>query len=111
MCGFVGFIDETEAFYQAVNELVNMTGAIAHRGPDGMGYYTEAPVAMGHRRLSIIDIEGGSQPMISQNGSLILVFNGEIYNYPSLRQSLTEKGYVFRTDLASFSEKMKALPM
>ena len=117
MCGFVGFIDETEAFYQAVNELVNMTGAIAHRGPDGMGYYTEAPVAMGHRRLSIIDIEGGSQPMISQNGSLILVFNGEIYNYPSLRQSLTEKGYVFRTHsdsevlLHGYAEYGDALPL
>lgn len=117
MCGFVGFIDQTEAFYQAINELTNMTAAIAHRGPDGMGHYTEAPVALGHRRLSIIDIEGGKQPMISADGSLILVFNGEIYNYPSLRETLTAKGHVFQTHsdsevlLHGYAEYGDALPL
>ncbi len=59
MCGFVGFMDETNAFNEALPMLGRMTGAIAHRGPDDAGYYNEAPLALGHRRLSIIDIDDG----------------------------------------------------
>lgn len=101
MCGFVGFLDETEAFSEALPLLGRMTGAIAHRGPDDGGYFTEAPIALGHRRLSIIDPNGGKQPMSGGDGSTVLVFNGEIYNYPALRASLTQKGYIFRTNCDS----------
>lgn len=97
MCGFVGLIEETEKYFESLSALEPMTDAIAHRGPDDTGYYTEAPIALGHRRLSILDIEGGKQPMISSDGKLVLVFNGEIYNYPELRAILLQKGYAFRT--------------
>ena len=74
-----------------------MTRALAHRGPDGEGYYRGARIALGHRRLSIVDIEGGRQPITNEDDSLVLVCNGEIYNSPSLRAELLRRGHRFRT--------------
>jgi asparagine synthase (glutamine-hydrolysing) len=72
-----------------------MTAAIAHRGPDGDGFHIEPGIGLGHRRLSIIDVAGGAQPMTNEDGSVIIVFNGEIYNFPKLRSQLQALGHVF----------------
>jgi len=74
-----------------------MTDVLTHRGPDGVGYYEDVAAALGHRRLSIIDIEGGHQPLSNEDGTLQLVCNGEIYNSPALREMLLQKKHVFRT--------------
>ena len=94
MCGIVGFIG-ARADMQEI--LQKMTDLIAHRGPDGEGHYIDGPVALGHRRLSIIDLAGGSQPMFNEDGTLAVVFNGEVYNFQSLRQELMEAGHTFTT--------------
>lgn len=78
--------------------LGRMTNTMVHRGPDDEGYFCEGSIGLGFRRLSIIDLEGGKQPMTNEDGSIWLVFNGEIYNYLELRQSLAERGHLFRTD-------------
>jgi len=75
-----------------------MTGAMAHRGPDDAGVYVDGPIGLGHRRLSIIDLAGGHQPMSNEDGTVWIVFNGEIYNYRELREELVAKGYTFRTN-------------
>ena len=72
-----------------------MMKAILHRGPDGEGSFTDDSVALGHRRLSIIDLEGGKQPMYNEDGSMVIVFNGEIYNYQALREELIAAGHTF----------------
>ena len=74
-----------------------MTDVLVHRGPDGVGYFEDAAAALGHRRLSIIDIEGGRQPLSNEDGTLQLICNGEIYNSPALREMLIRKNHVFRT--------------
>ena len=74
-----------------------MTGAVRHRGPDGSGAYFGDGVALGHRRLSIIDLAGGSQPIENEDGTVQVVFNGEIYNFIELREELLAKGHVFKT--------------
>lgn len=74
-----------------------MGRSLAHRGPDGEGYFVEDNLALGHRRLSIIDLESGAQPMANEDGSLVAVFNGEIYNFLDLRPELERQGHVFRT--------------
>jgi asparagine synthase (glutamine-hydrolysing) len=96
MCGITGILtlDGSPAKRETVEK---MNGTIAHRGPDGHGFFVDGPVGLGHRRLSIIDLESGSQPMRSANGQATLVFNGEIYNYPTLREDLLKKGYPFQT--------------
>ncbi|MDD4850126.1 MAG: asparagine synthase (glutamine-hydrolyzing) [Gemmiger sp.] len=94
MCGIVGFVG-ARADMEAV--LQGMMDAIAHRGPDGQGKFIEGPVALGHRRLSIIDLEGGKQPMFNEDGSLVAIFNGEIYNFMELRAELEEAGHQFAT--------------
>ncbi len=99
MCGFVGFTGSTE---QPVQVIEAMMDAIRHRGPDASGRYVDADIALGHRRLSIIDVsEQGNQPLYSEDGSLVLVFNGEIYNYQEIREQLRGKGYHFRTNTDS----------
>ncbi len=77
--------------------LKRMTDAIAHRGPDGEGFHIEPGVGLGHRRLAIIDIGGGAQPMSTSDGRVVVVFNGEIYNFRDLTADLTALGFVFRT--------------
>ncbi len=96
MCGFVGFIGGGETQNDEAI-LKRMTDAIAHRGPDDADYYTDGTMTLGFRRLSIIDLEGGRQPIHNEDESKILTFNGEIYNYQTLRAELIEKGHAFRT--------------
>lgn len=74
-----------------------MAKVLAHRGPDEEGFYQKGPVGLAHRRLSIIDLVSGQQPMESSDGQVCLVFNGEIYNYPELKRELEQRGYTFRT--------------
>ena len=92
MCGIVGFVG-ARADMQEI--LQGMMDAIAHRGPDGQGQFIEGPAALGQRRLSIIDLEGGKQPMFNEDQNLAVIFNGEIYNFQELRSELEAKGYKF----------------
>ena len=94
MCGIAGFVGPgSEA------DLAAMTAALAHRGPDGQGLYVDAPAAvhLGHRRLAVIDLAGGAQPMWNAERSIGVIFNGEIYNHQELRLLLTRRGHVFRS--------------
>jgi len=97
MCGIAGFLNLKEKKNQDLDALKRMTDAIAHRGPDGEGIYSNDKVCLGHRRLSIIDLIGGSQPILNLDRSIILVFNGEIYNYIELRIELQKLDYKFTT--------------
>ncbi|MBC8560801.1 asparagine synthase (glutamine-hydrolyzing) [Fumia xinanensis] len=96
MCGFAGYIvnglmGDRKAIIKA------MADRIRHRGPDQDDYYLDDDIALGFRRLSIIDLEGGSQPILNEDGSMVLTFNGEIYNFKELREDLIQKGHVFKT--------------
>lgn len=97
MCGFAGYYGTGEFNRQ---EIIDQMGeAIAHRGPDSDGSYVDDYVALGFRRLSIIDLEGGTQPIHSQDGKYVIIFNGEIYNYQEIRKELIEKhGCTFQTN-------------
>lgn len=95
MCGIVGFTGLRAEREQILKQMMD---AIAHRGPDGAGTYFGEGVALGHRRLSILDLSGGGQPMFNEDGALAVVFNGEIYNFMELRQQLVEAGHTFATD-------------
>lgn len=97
MCGFVGFIDENDQTYDHRAAIVTMADAIAHRGPDSEGYFEDGGAALGFRRLAIIDLAGANQPLYNENRSLVLVFNGEIYNYRELRRQLIAAGHAFST--------------
>ena len=97
MCGFVGFIDENDQTYDHRATIVAMANAIAHRGPDSEGYFEDGRAALGFRRLAIIDLAGANQPLYNENRSLVLVFNGEIYNYRELRRQLIAAGHAFST--------------
>ncbi|MGH7495721.1 MAG: hypothetical protein ACREOO_25475, partial [bacterium] len=74
-----------------------MTDVLQHRGPDAEGYHIQGSVGLGHRRLKIIDLESGKQPMYNEDGSLVVIFNGEIYNYIDLKRQLQDCGHSFRT--------------
>ncbi|HVB75211.1 MAG TPA: asparagine synthase (glutamine-hydrolyzing) [Ktedonobacteraceae bacterium] len=98
MCGICG-IYNTDSGEPVSPELIDsMRQLIAHRGPDDSGVYLDGPVGLGFARLSIIDLSGGHQPMCNETGDIWLVFNGEIWNYKELRQTLIEKGHQFRTN-------------
>ena len=97
MCGITGFARRKQDADAARAIVKQMADLIAYRGPDGEGYYTDDQVALGHRRLSIIDLEGGKQPMYNEDGSLVVVFNGEIYNFQDLRDELKAAGHTFAT--------------
>lgn len=94
MCGIAGFISPARADAAA---LVPMLARIAHRGPDGQGTFVEGPAALGHCRLAIIDLQGGAQPLYSEDKNFVVVFNGEIYNYRELTAELTALGHTFAT--------------
>ena len=96
MCGFVGFKNTPEVA-SPENVIKAMADRIIHRGPDDADYYVDGDVSLGFRRLSIIDLEGGRQPLLNEDGTKVLVFNGEIYNFQSLREDLLQKGHVFKT--------------
>src|SRR5262245_42122738 len=99
MCGIAGYVDFAgHAPEEAKLRLARMTDAIAHRGPDGEGFYVDAHAALGHRRLAIIDVATGQQPMAAADGRVHIVFNGEIYNYLELRADLEARGHRFRTN-------------
>lgn len=97
MCGIAGIFHLETAKPVDPDRVKRMTDAIAHRGPDGSGVWTAPGVGLGHRRLSIIDLEGGAQPMHSDDEALTLTFNGEIYNFRELRAELEVAGYAFHT--------------
>src|SRR5215216_890786 len=97
MCGIAGFIDLNCSGDEADDRLSCMLERIQHRGPDGQGTHCEPGVALGMRRLSIIDLEGGAQPIWNEDGSIGVVFNGEIYNYLELTRELRDAGHQFRT--------------
>ena len=92
ICGFTGKLDNRE------DVIKKMTEVITHRGPDSDGFFSDEVISMGFRRLSIIDLEAGHQPIYNEDKTLVLNFNGEIYNYQQLRQELIGKGHEFRTD-------------
>ena len=94
MCGITGFVGARE---QMRDILQDMMDRIAHRGPDGQGQFIEGPAALGQRRLSIIDLEGGRQPMFNEDENLVVVFNGEIYNFQELTAELKAAGHTFAT--------------
>ena len=96
MCGFVGFRNTPEV--RSPESVVKaMADRIVHRGPDDADYYVDQDVSLGFRRLSIIDLEGGRQPIRNEDGTKVLVFNGEIYNFQALREDLLQKGHQFTT--------------
>ena len=94
MCGFVGF---TNKIADDGTQLLGMMDKIVHRGPDSSGQYVDENIALGFRRLSIIDLEAGEQPMFNEDKSLVVIFNGEIYNHRELRRELLAAGHVFST--------------
>src|ERR1043165_9628807 len=95
MCGIAGFVGRGSR-----RDLLSMTEALVHRGPDGAGYYEDpkARVFLGHRRLAILDIASGHQPMWNEDETVGVVFNGEIYNHAELRELLIVRGHRFRSD-------------
>lgn len=94
MCGICGYVG-----LDAAPELIErMTATITHRGPDASGFFRDQDVAFGHRRLKVIDLEGGVQPMHSRDGRYVLVFNGEIYNYREIRDVLAKRGAAFHSN-------------
>ncbi|MDE7363446.1 MAG: asparagine synthase (glutamine-hydrolyzing) [Ruminococcus sp.] len=96
MCGIVGFTNFIDDSNKVIGEMMDR---IRHRGPDAEGKYVDDGIALGHRRLSIIDISSsGDQPIFNEDGSLVIVFNGEIYNYQEIRKNLVEAGHIFKTN-------------
>ncbi len=101
MCGFVGFFNESRDTEFNNKTVRDMADRIAHRGPDQDDYYVDDNISLGFRRLSIIDLSGGSQPIYNEDKSKVLLFNGEIYNYKELRSDLVLKGHKFKTNTDS----------
>lgn len=97
MCGFVGFMGNQKTTEK--NKIIkSMADAIIHRGPDSAGYYTDLNCALGFRRLSIIDLKNGNQPIYNEDKTKVIVFNGEIYNYQEIKKELLKKGHKFKTN-------------
>ena len=94
MCGIVGFSDKSKNKEKIIKD---MADRIIHRGPDSDGYYVDSTVALGFRRLSIIDLNTGSQPIYNEKKDKVIIFNGEIYNYQEIKKDLMKKGYKFKT--------------
>lgn len=98
MCGIVGFTNFSQDSFNNIEVLEAMNNSIEHRGPDEAGIYSQDEIFLGHRRLSIVDLSSGKQPMKSSDGNLTIVFNGEIYNYKELQEELKKDGFKFETD-------------
>ncbi len=97
MCGICGIVKFDVNDSVDMGLLEAMTDRISHRGPDDFGYFLDGQAGLGHRRLSIIDLGGGRQPIFNEDGSIVVVFNGEIYNYQEITADLIAHGHVFRT--------------
>src|SRR5262249_20157339 len=95
MCGITGYLSDDP---RARAALPAMTAALAHRGPDADGFHVAGRVGLGHRRLSVIDLAGSRQPLLSADGTIAVVFNGEIYNFRELRRELQAAGHIFSTN-------------
>src|SRR5437762_10435300 len=98
MCGIAGFVDAELSPNRAEQLIDRMCQVIRHRGPDDQGVWVGDGAALGMRRLSIIDLAGGHQPIFNEDQSILVVFNGEIYNYRELRKELQERGHSFSTN-------------
>src|SRR5215472_4416731 len=98
MCGICGQYNFTTSEPVDRRGIEAMTGTLVHRGPDEEGYFFDGPLGLGFRRLSIIDLAGGHQPMSDGQETVWVIFNGEIYNYRELRAELQSKGHQFRTN-------------
>ena len=92
MCGFCGYINKKDK-----DQIKKMNDAIIHRGPDDESYYKDDYIAMGFRRLSIIDLKGGRQPMTNEDDTMVITYNGEIYNFKEIKEDLLKKGHIFKT--------------
>jgi len=99
MCGIAGIVQSSNRATKPISESVlkEMANTLYHRGPDDEGIYCQNDIGLSHRRLSIIDISNGHQPMHSARGDISIVFNGEIFNYIELREELIKKGHTFLT--------------
>lgn len=97
MCGIAGILEFDSQRRPSLEGLRRMASMLTHRGPDEEGFYSSGPIGLAHRRLSIIDLASGQQPMSSPDGHVWVVFNGEIYNYPELKVEIEQYGYEFRT--------------
>src|SRR5688572_28430341 len=98
MCGIAGRFNFDPALAVDRETLAAMTSSIAHRGPDAEGFHVGRGIGLGHRRLSIIDLTTGAQPLANEDSTIWVVFNGEIYNFPGLRAELERSGHRFRTN-------------
>src|SRR5437899_5662532 len=95
MCGIAGYATTNPHSYPD-SVIERMTGIQAHRGPDGFGYYRQPQVSFGHRRLSIIDLASGIQPMFNEDSTRCIIYNGEIFNHSDLRPALEQAGHRYR---------------
>ena len=93
MCGICGVLKLGEGRDVSLGDVEAMAQTLFHRGPDDSGYYVNSPVAFGFRRLSIVDLSGGHQPMSNEDGTVWIVFNGEIYNHASIRPDLEPRSF------------------
>src|SRR6516225_10399675 len=98
MCGICGQFNFRDQAPVRRSDIETMTQSMVHRGPDDEGYFIAGPIGFGFRRLSIIDLSGGHQPMSDQEETVWVIFNGEIYNFPELKRELQSHGHVFRTN-------------
>src|SRR5690349_9977023 len=98
MSGIAGFIDLKEPRPVDERVLARMTNTLVHRGPDADGYFTEPGIGLGFRRLAIIDPAGGDQPLFNEDGSIVSICNGEIFNYRELRDGLMKRNHTFKTN-------------
>src|SRR4051794_38092243 len=97
MCGIAGIVHFDRSARVDEARLVRMRDVLRHRGPDGEGLFVDAGVGLAHRRLAIIDVAAGLQPMTNEDGRIWVTYNGEIYNHAGLRRSLQSKGHRYRT--------------
>lgn len=97
MCGICGYVNIDKGSAAEEDILKRMCGALVHRGPDDEGIYIKDNIALGHRRLSIIDLALGHQPIFNEDSSVAVIHNGEIYNFPELKENLSKKGHLFKT--------------
>src|SRR3989304_9763972 len=97
MCGITGLITRNPLKPSDIEILNNMNSTLYHRGPDSMGFYRDTNIALAMRRLKIIDLTGGDKPLYNEDGSLILIANGGVYNYIELREELEKRGHRFKT--------------